>query len=69
LPEGELRRRPQSHVLRHAWGGAPRVCSAAKDYSDQLHRPREPEASTLADLTGWKLEDIRRTDFQSDSLV
>jgi Na+-translocating ferredoxin:NAD+ oxidoreductase RnfD subunit len=47
-----------SYVLRHAWNGAESVCPAAKSYFEELHRRRETEATTLADLTGWKLDDV-----------
>jgi len=48
------------YVLRHAWEGSADVCPAAKDYFTALHRRRETEAATLADLTGWNLNDIYR---------
>ncbi len=47
------------YVLRHAWKGSAEECSAAKGYFTDLGRRREKEASTLADLTGWSLADIR----------
>jgi Na+-translocating ferredoxin:NAD+ oxidoreductase RnfD subunit len=47
-----------SYVLRHAWNGSESACPAAKGYFEELNRRRETEAVTLADLTGWKLEDI-----------
>ncbi len=47
------------YVLRHAWKGSPKQCEAAKDYFKQLAKRHEKEARTLANLTGWKLEDIR----------
>jgi hypothetical protein len=46
------------YVLRHAWAGSPKTCPAARTYFEQLHNRRETEAATLADLTGWKLEQI-----------
>jgi len=49
-----------SYVLRHAWNGSESVCPAAKNYFEELQRRRETEASALADLTGWKLEEIYR---------
>ncbi len=48
------------YVLRHAWNGSRDECSAAKSYFDELARRREQEASTLASLTGWPLEEIRK---------
>jgi hypothetical protein len=46
------------YVLRHAWAGSPDTCPLARSYFEQLQRRRETEAATLADLTGWKLEEI-----------
>jgi hypothetical protein len=48
------------YVLRHAWNGDRGACAAAKSYFDELGRRREQEASTLASLTGWPLEEIRK---------
>jgi hypothetical protein len=48
------------YVLRHAWTGSRDACPSAKRYFDELGRRREQEASTLASLTGWPLEDIRK---------
>jgi hypothetical protein len=47
------------YVLRHAWTG-PRQCDAARVYDGQLRDRREREAQTLASLTGWSVDDIRR---------
>jgi hypothetical protein len=47
------------YVLRHAWGGED-ACSAVTQYRQQLAQRRENEARTLASLTGWRIEDIRR---------
>jgi hypothetical protein len=46
------------YVLRHAWAGSQDTCPAARSYFEQLHSRRQTEAATLADLTGWKLEQI-----------
>ena len=46
------------YVLRHAWKGSPNTCPAARDYFDELNRRRREEATTLADLTGWPLQDV-----------
>ncbi len=46
------------YVLRHAWAGSPDTCQAAKTYFEQLRSRRETEAATLADLTGWNLDEI-----------
>jgi len=47
------------YVLRHAWTGND-TCPAAADYRQQLPQRYNNEALTLAPLTGWGLEDIRR---------
>ncbi|HXZ88322.1 MAG TPA: DUF2330 domain-containing protein [Candidatus Binataceae bacterium] len=46
------------YVLRHAWAGSPDACPAARDYFAGLGRRRQTEVETLADLTGWKIDDI-----------
>lgn len=47
------------YVLRHAYTG-PAACEAAEAYRRELGPRREREAQTLASLTGWRIEDIRR---------
>jgi Na+-translocating ferredoxin:NAD+ oxidoreductase RnfD subunit len=47
------------YVLRHAWTGTA-TCEAAATYRRELVARREREAQTLASLTGWPIEDIRR---------
>ncbi len=47
------------YVLRHAYTG-PATCEAAEAYRRELGPRREREAQTLASLTGWRIEDIRR---------
>jgi hypothetical protein len=47
------------YVLRHAWSGESR-CEAARTYRESLRPRAEQEATTLAALTGWPVEDIRR---------
>ncbi len=47
------------YVIRHPWRGSPGECSAARDYFRELRERQEREATTLASLTGWKLEEIR----------
>ncbi len=47
------------YVLRHAWTG-PATCEAGEIYRRDLVQRREREAQTLASLTGWRIEDIRR---------
>ena len=46
------------YVMHHAWDGSPDACEAAKNYFDDLNKRRAQEAETLADLTGWNLEDV-----------
>jgi hypothetical protein len=47
------------YVLRHAWTGN-ETCSEADAYRRQLTERREKEAQTLASLTGWDVNEIRR---------
>jgi len=47
------------YVLRHPWTGEAR-CEAAERYRESLRARRETEATTLASLTGWPIDDIRR---------
>jgi len=47
------------YVLRHVYTG-PATCEAAEAYRRELGPRREREAQTLASLTGWRIEDIRR---------
>ena len=47
------------YVLRHPWTGESR-CEAARAYRQELRSRAEHEATTLAALTGWPVEDIRR---------
>jgi Na+-translocating ferredoxin:NAD+ oxidoreductase RnfD subunit len=47
------------YVLRHAWTGTA-TCAAAEQYRRDLVARREKEAQTLASLTGWSIEEIRR---------
>ena len=46
------------YVLRHPWTGD-RECPATENYRREVLRRQENEARQLADLTGWKLADIR----------
>jgi len=46
-------------VMRHAWKGT-NDCDGAKAYRAQLRDRRRERAKNLADLTGWRMEDIRR---------
>src|ERR1700694_1902672 len=47
------------YVLRHAWTGDPAACEAAPRYFDEVAKRQEREAQTLANLTGWGLNQIR----------
>jgi hypothetical protein len=47
------------YVLRHAWLGESQ-CEAAKGYHASLGQRLEREAQTLAELTGWDPDEIRR---------
>ncbi|HEY6508131.1 MAG TPA: DUF2330 domain-containing protein, partial [Vicinamibacterales bacterium] len=47
------------YVMRQPWTG-PATCPAAEVYRRELRERQEREAQTLASLTGWSLEDIRR---------
>ena len=46
-------------VIRHAWNGEAE-CGGAEAYRKQLRQRRAKEAETLAELTGWPLDRIRR---------
>jgi hypothetical protein len=47
------------YVLRQPWRGEER-CEAVARYREELRRRAEREAATLASLTGWPIDDIRR---------
>ena len=47
------------YVLRHDWTGG-ETCPAAEEYRRLLPERHESEAQTLAALTGWKIEEIRK---------
>lgn len=47
------------YVLRHPWTGTG-TCSAAVQYRQELEQRRERESQTLASLTGWNIDDIRK---------
>jgi hypothetical protein len=47
------------YVLRHEWTGEG-TCDAAARYRQSLPERREHEAQTLASLTGWDINDIRK---------
>ncbi len=48
------------YVLRHPWKGGESFCPPSEEYRRELVRRRENEARMLAELTGWKLADIRK---------
>ena len=49
------------YVLRHPWkGGDAKSCGAAPAYFKQVDARQEKEAQTLANLTGWNLNKIRK---------
>jgi len=48
------------YVLRHKWTGEG-SCEAATRYRADLPRKQEREAQSLAALTGWDINDIRRS--------
>jgi hypothetical protein len=47
------------YVLRHEWTGD-ETCDAAAAYRRSLAERREHDAQTLASLTGWDINDVRR---------
>lgn len=47
------------YALRHDWNGGD-TCPAAEEYRRSLPERHEREAQTLAVLTGWKIEDVRK---------
>ncbi|HKO55261.1 MAG TPA: DUF2330 domain-containing protein [Thermoanaerobaculia bacterium] len=48
------------YVMHHPWTGKGE-CDEAKSYPAQLRDRNEREAKNLAELTGWKVDDIRKT--------
>ena len=46
-------------MLRHPWKGG-ESCSASAEYARGLAARREREAQTLASLTGWEVNAVRR---------
>ena len=47
------------YVLRHPWKGGS-SCAALDEYRQRLGQRQEKEAQTLAWLTGWDINDVRR---------
>jgi hypothetical protein len=48
------------YVLRHPWRGDYKSCKAAGDYANTLVSRWDAEAVSLAKLTGWDINDIRK---------
>ncbi|HEV7921514.1 MAG TPA: DUF2330 domain-containing protein [Thermoanaerobaculia bacterium] len=48
------------YVMHHPWTGKA-SCDEGKDYPKTLRERQEREAKNLAELTGWKVTDIRKT--------
>ncbi len=48
------------YIMRHAWKGEEQSCPATEEYRREVLRRQENEARQLANLTGWKLADIRQ---------
>jgi len=48
------------YVIHQPWKGDANACDDAKAYYAQLPERYEREAQTLATLTGWSIDDIRR---------
>ncbi|HYL57316.1 MAG TPA: DUF2330 domain-containing protein, partial [Candidatus Acidoferrales bacterium] len=46
------------YVMRHAWNGSPDACPAARSYFEEVNRRHAREATTLAELTGWSIDDV-----------
>jgi hypothetical protein len=54
------------YVLRHPWNGSS-DCPAAKRYREDLVQREKTQAETLANLTGWGVEDIyKKMDLKPD---
>ena len=47
------------YVLHHPWTGSS-DCDAARNYRKSLRERQEREATNLAQLTGWNVNDVRR---------
>ena len=47
------------YVLRHPWKGEDSSCPASEEYHREFLKRQGNEARRLADLTGWRLADIR----------
>ena len=47
------------YVMRHPWTGEA-SCSAGVEYRKAVSARMEQEAQSLASLTGWRIEEVRR---------
>jgi len=47
------------YVLRHAWKSEEKSCAATEAYRREVERRQEAEARQLAELTGWRLIEIK----------
>jgi hypothetical protein len=47
------------YILQHPFKGDPK-CKAGSDYKAQVWERQQKEAQTLADLTGWNVDDIKK---------
>ncbi|MEO8891248.1 MAG: DUF2330 domain-containing protein, partial [Coleofasciculaceae cyanobacterium] len=47
------------YILRHPFTGEMK-CDAARSYKQSLNQRLERESQTLAKLTGWQIQDIRK---------
>jgi hypothetical protein len=47
------------YVLHHPWKGDANACAEARNYFDAVAKRQEGEAQTLANLTGWDINQIR----------
>ncbi|MGC2496048.1 DUF2330 domain-containing protein [Candidatus Binatus sp.] len=46
------------YVMHRPWDGSPTACEGARNYFEELNKRKAHEAETLADLTGWNLQDV-----------
>jgi hypothetical protein len=46
------------YVMHRPWDGSPTACEGARNYFEELNKRKANEAQTLADLTGWNLQDV-----------
>jgi hypothetical protein len=46
------------YVMHRPWDGSPTACEGARNYFEELNKRKTLEAETLADLTGWNLQDV-----------